>query len=110
MTEQRLAQGSFEEWPLHDAVIGRLEVDWEQRVARLDLDLVISPNENGRRAVLEWQGVTRVELTRTEEWGPSSSVNSLRREREGEYVVEVQSGDEIRVTADSASLERKNAA
>jgi hypothetical protein len=103
-------KGEFEAWPLHDAVLGPLTLDWQARTCRLELDVFFRRGEDARPAMVEWQGVSAVSVSRNDPWGPSDHVNGQRCEGDRGYVIEVQSGDEIRVTADSATLHERRAA
>ena len=65
--------------------------------------------EVGREAVdcaIRWDEVTSVRITRLSQWGESVSVNQQRIESGGAYVLEMQSGDEIRINAAGVRLER----
>ena len=110
MTDSDIVGGEFEAWPLHDAVLGPLTFDWRTRTCRLELGVFFCRGEDARPAVVEWRGVSALSVGRDDPWGPSDHVNGQRREGERGYVVEVQSGDEIRVTADSATLRELRAA
>ena len=99
----------FEDWPLHDAVLGPLTLDWWTRTCRLELAVFFRHGEDAEPAVIEWEGVGSVTVSRDEPWGPSDYVNSQRREGERSFVIEIQSGDEIRVVADSVSLHERRA-
>ena len=105
MPESSYTDDTFGEWPLHDGVPGPITLDWETRTCRMKLESAFfRRGENAQPGVIEWREVTRFTLTQNDPWGPSVFVNSQWREGEREFVIEMQSGDEIRVTADSASL------
>jgi hypothetical protein len=110
VTDPNEYEGEFETWPLHDAVLGPLTLDWETRTCRLELAVFFHRGESAQPAVIEWRGVSALRVSRDDPWGPSVYVNGQRREGERSYVIEVQSGDEIRVTADSATLHEHRAA
>ena len=101
-----LADLPFEAWPLHDAAVGSLILDVESRVCRLHLDVFFEPGERARLAQVEWEGVTRLLFPHEAPWGRSVHVYVNRQWREGErlYVIELQTGDEVRVTAGSVAL------
>jgi hypothetical protein len=102
MPEPSYTGDSFGDWPLHDGVPGPITLDWEARTCRMELESAFFRHgEDAQPGVIEWREVT---VTRHEAWGPSVFINSQRREGEREFVIEMQSGDEIRVTAGSASL------
>jgi len=43
-------------------------------------------------------------LPHTQPWGPSSSINSASQRNEGQYEIEMQSGDIIRIDARDVKL------
>ena len=97
----------FEEWPLHDAVVGPFTLDVESETCALELDVFFERGEDARPARVEWDGVTGFTLGLAYGWGRSSfaSVNRQWRDQSGVYVIELQTGDEVRVTARSARLQ-----
>tara|TARA_R100000789_G_scaffold14405_1_gene17788 strand:+ start:198 stop:530 length:333 start_codon:yes stop_codon:yes gene_type:complete len=108
--EPGFEEGNFEAWPLHDAVAGSLCVDWVERTCVLDLSVFFDPSQRARPAVVIWRSVRSVSLSRENPWGPSASVNDQRIETDQTFVIEMQSGDEIRVVAESAQLLESSAA
>lgn len=104
MVNPHATGGEFETWPLHDALLGPLTLNWQARTCRLSLDVFFHRGEDAHPAVVEWRGVSALSVSRDEPWGPSGHVNGQRREGRRIYVIESQSGDEIRVVADSATL------
>lgn len=84
---------TFSALPLHDATLLAICICWD--AARCDISLrpVGMPPH-----LLVFEGFKNIELPRREEWGPSSSVNSVS-ERDGLFEIEMQSGDTIRVEA-----------
>jgi hypothetical protein len=93
---------TFDALPLHDATLSAICINWH--AARCEIQLL----PVGRLPlVLVFEGFTNIELQRRETWGPSSSVNSVK-ERDGQFEIELQSGDTIRVAAPRrAFLEEK---
>lgn len=87
----------FAELPLHDAVLGRVEMLWSEKLCRLHLLVFASPGEPAAPHILEFNGVTLATLPRKEPWGPSSSI--MASKREGAYKIEMQSGDCLEVEA-----------
>ena len=83
----------FSALPLHDATLSAIYVSWG--AARCDIRLrpVGMPPH-----LLVFEGFKNIELPRREDWGPSSSVNSVS-EHDGQFEIEMQSGDTIRVEA-----------
>lgn len=82
----------FDPSSLHDATLVRLELAWGAGVATLHLRTGNNPNFQ-----LTVGEVTAVTATRTFEWGPTASVNTVAVTEEA-VVVEMQSGDTIIIT------------
>jgi hypothetical protein len=84
---------TFDALPLHDATLSAICVSWDEARCDIQLRPVGMPPH-----VLVFEGFTNIELPRRGSWGPSSSVNSVI-ERDGQFEIELQSGDTIRVQA-----------
>jgi hypothetical protein len=86
---------------LHDAVLERVVIDWDQAIARVELTRV-----PGGSTVLELRGLVEFKMTRRQEWGPSVFVNAADvRASDGEVVltIEMQSGDRITIRGQSVA-------
>lgn len=84
----------FNSLPIHDATLSAIYVSWE--AARCDIRLLpvgLTPH------LLVFEGFTNIQLPRRESWGPSSSVNKPVELENGQFEIELQSGDTIRVEA-----------
>lgn len=83
---------------LHDAVFVRAEIAWGEGRAVLELERL-----PGVQVLVVAVGLARFEMTRSQPWGPSVSVNraELRENDENGRALEMemQSGDRIEVTA-----------
>jgi hypothetical protein len=84
-------------WPLHDAVLEEVRVDWKAATCVADITTA-----NGKKKI-EWSEVSGVTIPRHEPWGPSVCIDAMRHE-EGVYIIQMQSGDVIRINAASADL------
>ena len=89
----------FEEAGLHDATLQSITLDW----AAAEVVAVVFLF-GGIRATLEFQSITSVVLPRHLPWGPSTSINAARERLNGEYELEMQSGDTLCFSASSWSL------
>ena len=78
---------------LHDGIFVGLELDWAPAECRATI------RRHDGDTVLRWRGVTSVQLTQLNPWGPSASVNSLEQVSDSRYVLELQSGDALQVDA-----------
>jgi hypothetical protein len=81
----------------HDCTLLGLTLDWGAKSAVFDLR---GPKGAQKLAV---RGLRQIELTRDDPWGPSASVNKVTVVPSGDdaalrVVIEIQSGDEIRLT------------
>jgi hypothetical protein len=90
---------------LHDAVLEEISVTWEE-LARVTFKML--PNEayiKPRQIILlEGEGLRSLVCPQKNPWGPSDLVNSISEEGGGDYKrldIEMQSGDVIRVEAES---------
>ena len=82
---------------LHDATLRSVEVLWAEARCRLFLELAAGNH------ILEFRGVTRVEIPHEAAWGPSESVNGISVQG-GVAAIEMQSGDTIKVSASEAEF------
>ena len=97
-------RGAFNHLPLHDAVLSRLVVDWARAACVLELHAFTRPEEDARPCELRFARVTRLEVAHASPWGESASVHHGRHEKRDVYVLEMQSGDVIRLEAGSAEF------
>lgn len=93
---------TFDALPLHDATLSAIYVSWEAERCDIRLLPVGMPPH-----LLVFEGFTSIELPRRESWGPSSSVNSVK-EMDGQFQIELQSGDTIRVEAPHWAFRQEN--
>jgi hypothetical protein len=84
---------------LHDATLQTIEVNWPEATCKFNLGLW------GQQAsVLVFREFKRIVIPRELDWGPSSSLLSFKATADGQFRVEMQSGDVISVFAESFSL------
>jgi hypothetical protein len=83
---------------LHDAVLERIELNWE--AGEITIDLTRVP---GGPLRLTGSGVLAFSVSRRQEWGPSIYINDAYLGRIGEDQIvlelEIQSGDTLSLTA-----------
>jgi hypothetical protein len=87
----------LEKLPLHDATLKSVEVLWAEARCLVSLKLATGNH------VLEFRGITRVEIPREAPWGQSASVNGVSVQG-GVVAIEMQSGDTIEVSANEAEF------
>jgi hypothetical protein len=84
---------------LHDAVLERIELKWEEGLVTIDLTRV-----PGGIFTLTASGLRGFTMSRLQEWGPSVFVNQADAREDDEHgivlEIEMQSGDTITVAAD----------
>jgi len=88
----------FSSLPLHDAILKELRVDWAARTCIAEVEAFVARDQNAQPHKIVWQKVRKITLPHEDPWGPSVFINTVREEEDC-FVVEMQSGDEIRITA-----------
>lgn len=91
----------FDSLPLHDAVLHELRVDWPQTTCTAEVEAFIDPRQTALPRRLIWRGVRDVQAPHRAPWGDSAHINSARFQSPDIFVIEMQSGDEIRIVADA---------
>jgi hypothetical protein len=89
---------------LHDATLVAVVVDWPAGTAAVEVEVV-----GGRKHTLHASGLRRLTIPREQPWGPSVSINradlTARSEAAGAlFQIEMQSGDQIEIDADSFEI------
>jgi hypothetical protein len=97
------AADSFTLLPLHDASLNSIRIDWPERLCVMALLVFLRPGADAQECELRFTGVDNLVVPHRAPWGPSSYVNEQRREGRV-FVIEMQSGDELRIEADRAEL------
>lgn len=87
---------NFDDLALHDATLTAIYFDWAAGTCSVRLSLPGAEN-----CELKFSGVYELIVPRREPWGPSVSVNSSREVGGNIFEIELQSGDILRVSADS---------
>jgi hypothetical protein len=88
--------------PLHDASLIEACLNWG--AGELRIRLIGGPSLPGERVLL-FRGVLFCSAEAEAPWGQSGSILEVTQPRPGEWVLQMQSGDAIRVRAASAELE-----
>ena len=89
----------IEDVDLHDATLIALRVRWEDGTCFADV-------QHGTlgSCVLTFSAGSHLALPRTQSWGRSVSINSFAMPSNGQYEIEMQSGDLIRIEAAAVAL------
>jgi hypothetical protein len=98
---------SFETLPLHDALLGRIEIDWDTALVRLDLQAFSEVAKPALPYYLLFRVVTDFRYSRLNEWGPSNSILEAKVVGD-EYHIQMQSGDNICIKASSYEFKQSN--
>lgn len=83
---------------LHDTTLQQLVVNWP--AASVTVHFRTATGE----AVLTAQGLRRLDLPRSEPWGPSVSVNQVAQ-TPGRLTIKMQSGDVVTIEAETFSID-----
>lgn len=94
----------FGELYLHDAVLKRLEFDWEARTVTVALAVFHPRAEAAIASILAFSGVRHASIPLEDPWGPSIFVNGSSFSPPDLYKIEVQSGDVIEIRAEGFRL------
>jgi hypothetical protein len=84
---------------LHDATLKAVRIAWAEGRCVLELSSSKAPS-----CELIFTGVSELHVPRHYPWGPSVSVNAVRRVKDHTFEVEVQSGDILRIEATAWSF------
>ena len=80
---------------LHDSILKSIEYTWEHQEVIFSGE---SYSEQGKEFSLEFRGVSLIEIPHENQWGPSASINEFTSTNDI-YLIEMQSGDLIKVKA-----------
>ena len=80
---------------LHDSILKSIEYTWEHQEVIFS---GVSYSEQGKEFSLEFRGVSLIEIPHENQWGPSASINEFTSTNDI-YLIEMQSGDLIKVKA-----------
>lgn len=89
---------SFDNLPLHDAVLKTIVVDWGSSEIILSVSAFVIKGEAAVPYLLRFSPVTMFEGSRFNEWGASNSILDAKASGT-EFTVQMQSGDVIKINA-----------
>jgi hypothetical protein len=96
----------FEDLPLHDAILEGISIQWDRSRCILTVAAFVTRGEPAQPCVLTFDRISRVVVPHEEPWGRSGHIYGQRSGADGMYVIEMQSGDEIQITAGSFDFAR----
>lgn len=85
---------NFTTLPLHDAVLDSIQVSWKAGLCVIQIHPVGLPAHR-----LVFEGFEHLELPKMMPWGYSCSINTLCEPLPGQFEIELQSGDVLRLKA-----------
>ena len=83
---------------LHDATLVGIDFAWQSG------ECTVSIRGHSARWALTFAAVSNLALPRELPWGPSQSINAMVETSKGRFEIEMQSGDVLRIDADSVSV------
>ena len=95
---------SFDNLPLHDAVLKTIVVDWGSAEIILSVSAFAIKGEAAVPYLLMFSSVTMFEGSRFNEWGASNSILDAKASGT-EFTIQMQSGDVIKIKAASYAFQ-----
>jgi hypothetical protein len=95
----------FEHWPLHDAVLYEIRLEWKARTCDILVAAFVDRDQRAQRQTLHFTEVTSAVVPHADPWGPSVFINKQSQGADGAYLIEVQSGDVIAIHAAAVTFE-----
>jgi hypothetical protein len=89
----------IEDFGLHDATLVAVHVVWADGTC-----IMTVRHSQLSDCILAFTGVSSLTLPRTQAWGPSQSINSASERNTGQFEIEMQSGDLIKIDAHGVVL------
>lgn len=89
----------IEDFGLHDATLVAVHLVWADGTCIMTVRQSLLSD-----CTLTFTGVSNLILPRTQPWGPSQSINSASQRNKGQYEIEMQSGDLIKIDASNVKL------
>jgi len=94
---------AFNSWPLHDAPVQEIKVEWGARCCVISLNVFLRQGERASPCQIRFDGVAEVHVPMRSSWGKSIAVNTHAQVGKT-YRLEMQSGDMIQVVAERVEL------
>jgi hypothetical protein len=89
----------IDDFGLHDATLVAVHLTWADGTC-----VMMVRHSQLSDCTLTFTGVSNLVLPRTQPWGPSQSINSVSQQSNGQYEIEMQSGDVFRIEASDVKL------
>jgi hypothetical protein len=89
----------IENFGLHDATLVAVRLVWVDGTC-----IMTVRHSQLEDCTLTFTGVSNLTLPRTQPWGRSQSINSASQRNKGQYEIEMQSGDMIKIDASDVKL------
>ena len=99
----------FHEWNLHDAAVKHIHIHWEEKSCEIQITVfVASPVNQETTAIshtIHFSAVRAISIPIDHPWGDSNFISTQKTSGKNEYMIEMQSGDVIRILAGGVSLD-----
>lgn len=89
----------IEDFGLHDATLVAIHFEWADGIC-----IMTVRHSQLSDCALTFIGVSNLTLPRSQPWGRSKSINSACQRCKGQYEIEMQSGDLIKIDAHEVAL------
>lgn len=90
---------NFNDLPLHDASLFSINYDWENKTASITGSFYNRINGETQKFTLEFAETSSIVIPHKEDWGASSQINKVVLTQRTEFIIAMQSGDKISITA-----------
>jgi hypothetical protein len=101
---ERFMACGFDTWPLHDAALRSVFVDWSRRTAVLSLSAFLTKGEQAVPCALVCTGLRSMSLPHLAPWGDSRLILSQSRAPDNELHIQMQSGDSLTIATEGVAL------
>lgn len=98
-----LTYSDFARVPLHDALLDRICVEWRSRLCTFHLRAFVEAGAHAQPYQLTFSDLSEIHIPMRYPWGESVHING-QGAQPPVYSVEMQSGDEIMIVAESFSF------
>lgn len=98
---------TFEDLPLHDAILHSVHVDWAVATCVFVISAFVEPKKEAQPRELVFRGLESLSLPHQEPWGPSVFINRALQPSPGVFQLQMQSGDLVEVMATEVELRKR---
>jgi hypothetical protein len=95
----------FSSLPLHDAILHELRLNWQQGICIATISAFMQPEQHAINKQIIWYKVTETSLSHHSPWGESQYINAAHFKPPNIFILEMQSGDKIQISAERFEFE-----